>query len=131
VVTYPLQQGSLSEQSTTQLLREALEETKQLARLEVRLAQNELHEDVRGLKWAAGLFALAAALFIVALSMFDLAVVLALGGTVSAALIVAGIVLVEVAVLALIGYRLLPKVPLERTRARWSADVRALKEHVT
>jgi hypothetical protein len=131
VVTHHWHPEPLEEQSTTDLLRQTLEETKQLARLEVRLAQSELREDVRSLKWAGLLFAIAAALFVVALAMFDLAVVIALGGTASAALIVAGIVLVEVAVLAIAGYRLLPKVPLERTRARFAEDVRTLKEHMT
>ena len=119
------------EPSTPELLREALGDSRELVRLEMRLAQEELREDVRRIKFAAILLAIAAALFIVALAMFDLAVVLALGGTVSAALIVAFIVLAEVAILGLWGYRKLPKVPLERTRSRLAMDVQALKEQVT
>ena len=117
--------------STPELLREALVDTKELVRLEMKLAQEELREDVRRIKGAGILLAIAAALLIVALAMFDLAVVLALGGTVGAALLVAFIVLGEVAVVGFWGYRKLPKVPLERTRSRLATDVQALKEQVT
>jgi uncharacterized membrane protein YqjE len=119
------------ELSTSELVRQALDESRELVRLEVRLAQQELRDDVRKLKWGGILIAFAGAMFIVALAMFDLAVVLALGGTANVALIIAFIVLGEVAVLALVGYRLLPKVPLERTRQRLATDVHALKEQVT
>jgi uncharacterized membrane protein YqjE len=127
----PPAEFSTPELSTPELLRQVVDESKELVRLEVKLAQEELREDVRKLKWAGILLAIAVALFIVALAMFDLAVVIALGGTVNAALIVAFIVLAEVAVIGFIGYRQLPKVPLERTRSRLATDVRALKEQVT
>lgn len=119
------------EPSTPELFREALTDSRELVRLELRLAQEELREDVRRMKFAGILLAIAGALFIVALAMFDLAVVLALGGTVSAALLVAFIVLGEVAIVGLWGYWKLPKVPLERTRSRLAMDVQALKEQVT
>jgi uncharacterized membrane protein YqjE len=121
----------MTDLSTPELLRQAIDESKELVRLELRLAQEELREDVRRMKGAGILLAIAVALFIVALAMFDVAVVIALGGTVTAALIVAFIVLGEVAILGFIGYRLLPKVPLERTRSRLANDVRALKEQAT
>ncbi|MEO8183552.1 MAG: phage holin family protein [Deltaproteobacteria bacterium] len=127
----PIPIETVTELSTPELLRQALDETKELVRLEIKLAQAELHEDVRKLKVAGILLAIAGALFIVALAMFDVAVVFALGGTASAAVIVAFIVLAEVAVVGFIGYRQLPKVPLERTRSRLATDVRALKEQVT
>jgi uncharacterized membrane protein YuzA (DUF378 family) len=122
---------STPELSTPELLREALDESKELVRLELKLAQEELREDVRKLKGAGILLVIAGALFIIAMAMFDVALVFALGGTASAALIVAFIVLGEVAIVGFIGYRQLPKVPLERTRSRWATDVRALKEQVT
>lgn len=131
MATRPLPTDPSAEVSTPELLREALGESKELLRLELKLAQEELREDVRKLKGAGILLAIAGALFIVALAMFDVAVVLALGGTVSAALIVAFIVLAQVAIVGFIGYRQLPKVPLERTRSRLATDVRALKEQVT
>jgi len=120
-----------TELSTPELLRQVLDQSKELVRLEIKLAQAELHEDVRKLKVAGILLASAGALFIVALGMLHVAVVIALGSTASAAVIVACIVLAEVAVVGFIGYRQLPKVPLERTRSRLATDVRALKEQVT
>jgi uncharacterized membrane protein YqjE len=122
---------SMTDLSTPELLRRALDDSKELVRLELRLAREELREDVQHMKGAAILLSIAAALFIVSLSMFDVAVVFALGGTVKAALIVAFIVLGEVAIVGFIGYRLLPKVPLERTRARLATDVQSIKEQAT
>jgi Flp pilus assembly protein TadB len=121
----------VAELSTPELLRQSLDESRELVRLEIRLAQEELREDVHKLKAAGILLALAAALFIVALAMLHLALVFALGGTLGAALLVAFIAVLEVAIAGFIGYRQLPKVPLERTRSRWATDVRALKEQVT
>jgi len=121
----------ISDIHTAELLRQTLAQTRELVRLELELAQRELREDARRLKWATILLALGGALFIVALAMFDVAVVFALGASVRTALIVAFIVLAEVAVLGFFGYRQLPKVLLERTRARLSTDVRALKEQMT
>jgi hypothetical protein len=112
-------------------LRQALDESRELVRLELALAHQELRDDAQKLKWAAILLGIAGALCIVALAMFDVAVVFALGGTASAALIVAFIVLAQVAIVGLLGYRQLPKVALERTRARWATDLRALKDQVT
>ena len=128
---YPLEAERLAELHTPELLRQALDQSRELVRLELELAQRELREDARKLKWAGLLLVMAGAMFIVALAMFHVAVVFALGATASAALIVAVIVLTEVAVLGFFGYRQLPKVPLERTRARLSTDVRALKEQIT
>jgi uncharacterized membrane protein YqjE len=113
------------------LLRQTLAESRELVRLEVKLAQEELREDVSQLKGAGILLATAGALFIVALAIFGVAIVFALGGTASAASSVGFILLAGVAIVGLIGYRLLPKVPLERTRSRLTTDVRALKEQVT
>ena len=128
---HALEAQPLAELHTPELVRQALDQTRELVRLELELAQRELREDARRLKWASILLAMAGALFIVALAMFDVALVFALGASASAALIVAFIVLAEVAVLGFFGYRQLPKVPLERTRARLSTDVRALKEQIT
>jgi uncharacterized membrane protein YqjE len=116
--------------SASELGRQALDETKELVRLEVALAREDLRSELQRAKTAAILFGIAAALVIVALALFDVAVVIALGNTVAAALGVAFLVVAEVAVLAFVGYRKLPKTPLQRTRERLTADIRELKEHV-
>ena len=115
---------------TAELVRQTLDETKELVRLEVALAREDIRSELKQLKTAGILLGIAAALAVVAIAMLDVAVVIALGNTVSAALIVALIVVVEVAVIGFIGYRKLPKAPLQRTRERLTSDVRELKEHV-
>lgn len=116
--------------STGDLLRQTLEETKELVRLEVALAREDLRTELKQAKTAGILLGIAAALAVVAIAMFDVAVIIALGNTVTAALIVAFLVVAEVAVIGFIGYRKLPKAPLQRTRERLTSDVRELKEHV-
>ncbi len=115
---------------TAELLRQTLDETRQLARLEIKLAREELGEDLLQLKRAAILIGIAAVLGIVAIALLDVAVVIALGGTVGAALLIAGIVFAEVAIIGYVGYRYLPKTPLQRTRARLSADLQTIEEHL-
>lgn len=115
---------------TGELVRQTLEETKELVRLEVALAREDLRAELKQAKTAGILLGIAAALAVVAIAMFDVAVIIALGNTVTAALIVAFLVVAEVAVIGFIGYRKLPKAPLQRTRERLTSDVRELKEHV-
>ena len=112
--------------STGELLRQTLDETKELVRLEVALAREDLRSELKRAKTAGillGMERLAGLLSVTA-------VIIALGNTVSAALIVAFLVVAEVAVFGFIGYRKLPKAPLQRTRERLTSDVRELKEHV-
>jgi uncharacterized membrane protein YqjE len=115
---------------TSELVRQTLDETKELVRLEVALARQDLRSELARVKTAGILLGIAAALAVVAIAMFDVAVIIALGNTVTAALIVAFLVVAEVAVIGFIGYRKLPKAPLQRTRERLISDVRELKEHV-
>ncbi len=78
---------------TAELVRRALEETKELVRLEVKLAQEELRQDVLRVKMTA-LFAVLASLFLVlVVSTLVVALILALGGSPGNALFVAAILL--------------------------------------
>jgi uncharacterized membrane protein YqjE len=116
--------------STGELLRQTLDESKELVRLELALAREDLRSELKQVKTAGILLGIAAAFAVVAIAMLDVAVIIALGNTVTAALIVALLVVLEVAVFGYLGYRKLPKVPLQRTRERLTSDVRELKEHV-
>ncbi|MEY2936025.1 MAG: hypothetical protein RL033_6774 [Pseudomonadota bacterium] len=116
--------------STSELLRQTLDETKELVRLEVELARQDVSSELKQVKAAGILLGIAAAFAVVAVAMLDVALIIALGTTVTAALVVALIVLLEVGVLGYLGYRKLPKAPLQRTRERLTSDVRELKEHV-
>lgn len=88
-----------------------------VVRAELDRVRAEVRADVRDVKRGGILLAIALVLFTVALSMFDLAVVIALGGTVDEALIIAFIVVAEVLVIGYLGYRRLPKVLFERFRS--------------
>ena len=118
------------ELSAGELGKRAIDDTKELVRLEVALAREDFRAELGRIKSAGILLGIAAALGIVALAMFDVAVIIALGNDVRAALIVAFMVVAEVLVLGFIGYRKLPKAPLQRTRERLTSDIRDLKEHV-
>jgi nitrogen fixation/metabolism regulation signal transduction histidine kinase len=115
--------------STTELLKEAIDEARELARLEVALAKNEAFAELRDLKTSAIAFGVAfvAALLGVALLLTALAV--ALGGTI-AALIIGGVLLVIGGGAALVGLSKLPEEPLAETRRRLKEDVKQLKERV-
>lgn len=90
---------------TSELQRQSLAQTKALVGLELGLARQQLLQEIRQRKSAGVLLGIAGVLAIVAVAMFDVAVVIALGNTVTAALIVAFIVVAEVALLAFLGYR--------------------------
>ncbi len=115
---------------TGELVRQILEETKELVRLESKLARQEVRDDLLQLRSAAILLTAAAVLANIVLSTLVLALVFALGGTAVVALIAALVLAAAGAVLALLAYKKLPKEPLHRTRARLKSEVTQLKEHI-
>jgi hypothetical protein len=116
--------------STTELVREALEETKELVRIEMKLAREEVRDDVLQLKAAAILIGVASVLGILALASLLVALVLGLGGGVVEALLVAAALALICGILVAVAYRSIPKVPLERTRSRLKTNVNQFKEHI-
>jgi len=112
------------------LVREVLDESKELVRIEIELAKVEVEKEISQAKKAAVLFGAALATMVLMLCMLSMALVFALGGTALAALGVAAGLLVVSGAAAAIGYSMLPKNPLERTRKRLKSDVNQLKEHV-
>ena len=120
----------LEETSTADLVKEAMDEAKELVRLEVELAKEEVIEELHQVKRASITFAIAFACAVLALCMLAVALVLALGGTPLAALVVAaGFILIGGSA-TLIGYAMLPKAMLTKTRDRLENDVNQLKEHI-
>lgn len=115
---------------STELMRQVLGETRELVRLETRLARDELQADVLQLRTAAILGGAALLLALLTLSTLVIAVVLALGGSAAIAFIVAGVLLLGASVLAGVAYQRLPKPALARTRERLNSDVTQLKEHI-
>lgn len=116
--------------STPELVRQTMEETKELVRIEVSLARCELRDDLMQLKMVAIVGSVALVVALLMLSTLVLTIVLALGGTALAALIATGVLALASGVMAAFAYKQFPKVPLERTRARLRSDINQLKEHV-
>jgi uncharacterized membrane protein YqjE len=122
--------SSLDAVPTTELMRQVLEETRELVRLEARLARDELSADVVQLKSAAILAAAAGVLALLALAGLVMSLVLALGGEALVALLVAVGLLLVASVAAGVAYQRVPKPPLARTRERLKSDVTQLERHI-
>lgn len=121
---------ALDETPTTELMRQVLDETRELVRLETRLARDELQGDLVQLKSAAIFGGSALLLGVLTLSTLVVAVILALGASAGVAFIIAAALLLGACVLAGVAYQRLPKPPLARTRERLTSDVTQLKEHI-
>ncbi len=126
----PPERLPLEEASTADLVREALDEAKELVRLEVAIAKDEVKKEMKQAKAAAIAFGVALAAALVMLSLLAVAIVLAAGGTVVAALIVAAAFLVVAGAGAAAGYAAVPKKPLDHTLSNVKRDVTQLKEHI-
>lgn len=120
---------TLEEASTADLVREALDEAKELVKIEVALAKDEVKKEVAQMKRAAIGFGIGLVFSVLFLTTMATALVLALGGTALVALAVAGGFLLIGGIAAYAGYAMMPKKPLERTRHRLETDVNQLKEH--
>jgi hypothetical protein len=123
-------QEPLDESSTGDLIKEALVEAQNLVRLEVKLAKEDVKSEVKSVSRAAIGFGVAAASSLMMMTMLAVALVLAIGPSPWAALLVAGGFLVVCAVAGIVGYTQIPKNPLARTRERMESDVNHLKEHI-
>jgi uncharacterized membrane protein YqjE len=116
---------------TGELMKRVVQEARELVKLEVELAKAELKEHVARTKRAAVAGGLAVLCLFLCTSALVVALVLALGGTVEVALLVAlGLVLVG-GILGWAAYALVPKSLLDRTRAHAKNDVNEFKEHAT
>jgi uncharacterized membrane protein YqjE len=115
---------------TGALLREAIDETRTLMKLEVALAKQEVKEDLNDIKMSGIALGAAGVLGIVGLSMLALGLVLAIAATWACALLVGAAFLLLAVVAAYVGYSKLPRKPLERTKKRLETDLQQLNEHV-
>jgi uncharacterized membrane protein YqjE len=116
--------------STADLVREAMDGGRELVRLEVALAKEEMKAELKHVQRAAIGIGVAVASMVLVLCLLSVALVLALGGTAVVALLIALVFLVIGGIGGLVGYGMLPKAPLERTRHRLEKDVHQLKEHI-
>ncbi len=118
------------DEPTADLIREALDETRDLVRLEVALAREELKAELTQAKTGGFALGSAAAAGIAAFTMFMVTIALAFAIKWLAALIIGGVLLAMAGALALGGWKLMPKEPLGETRERIGSDLKQLKERV-
>jgi uncharacterized membrane protein len=116
--------------STGDLIREAVDETRSLLKAEVALARDEFRAEVKEFKVAVAALAAAALLLVLGLAFLLMSLILSIPPHWLSALI-AGLILVALAAGAgLLGYSLIPKKPMEKTKERLETDVHMLKERV-
>jgi hypothetical protein len=118
------------EPPVTDLIREVIGEGRELVRIEVALARDELGREMAAAKTSAIAFGCAAAVAVTALTMFVVALVLALRGGWAGALVAGAILLAAALGLGLAGWSALPKKPLEQTKGRLRAEVKQLRERM-
>ena len=118
------------EMSTSQLIKEAIDETRQLVKLEVELAKDEVRQELADAKRSAIMFGVAAVAALLAAAMLFVALALAIFPGPVPALIIGAVLIAAAAALGFVGYKKVPKNPLERTRRRLETDTRVIKEGV-
>jgi hypothetical protein len=116
-------------QSMAELVGRTLEDAKQLARAELELAKQDLRAEVKSATRAAIDFAVAFASAWLVIASLVLMVCLATGSALLA-LGFAILFLVAGATFAMLGWKTLPKKPLDPTRKRVESDMDKLKEHL-
>jgi uncharacterized membrane protein YqjE len=121
---------ALETMPTTVLVKEMFGETRKLVKVEVALAVQDAKGELRKAKRAGIAAGIGLVTSILMLAMLCVAVVLAFGGTVLAALLVAAALFVITAGVGLYAYSAAPKKPLEHTRRRFESDLEELKEHI-
>ncbi|WP_438026105.1 phage holin family protein [Sorangium sp. So ce233] len=118
------------ESGLVDLVRDAIQDTQELIKIEIALAKNETKQDITKLRNAAIAFGVAFAAAILMLAMLLVAAALALGGAVPA-LVIAGALLVTAAIAGLVGYRAIPREPpLDATKEHAQAQANLLKEEI-
>lgn len=120
--------GKNEDAPLAELLRDALGDARELVKLEVELATDEMKQHAAEAMRAAVAFGVAFAAALVALSLFAVALVLALGGTAAIAAAVGGGFVAVGGAAAAFGYSALPKRPMEATRSRVRSDMELIKE---
>lgn len=115
---------------TSELFREAVDETRELVRLEVALAKEELRSELTRAKFGGIALGAGAGAALCGVTMCFVAIAAAFAWVWLAALIIGGILLVLAGTLAYGGFQALPKRPLEETKERIESDLKQLKERV-
>lgn len=123
-----LAQRPADEESAGELVRDAIEETRELVRLEVALAREELKTEVAQAKAGAIAMAVAATAAVSGCTLCLVAIAAAFSAIWLAALIIGAILLVGAGAAALLAWKAMPKRVMGGTRERLQTDVKQLKE---
>jgi hypothetical protein len=121
----------LEREPTRQLVHEAIDQARELVRLEVALARSEIESELSRAKAGAIALSGAAAAAVASLTLFLVAAALAFAHKSWAALSMAAGLLLVVVALGIAGYKLLPKPPIAETTKRIASDLNRLKERIT
>ncbi len=116
------------ELSTVRLMQEALDEARELTRLEVALARQEVMAELRQVQSSAIAFGGSAAAVLAAFIMCMVAIALAFSAPWAAALVIAAVLLCIGGALGVAAFRSLPAKPLAKTKQRIEEDMKLLKE---
>jgi len=112
--------------STADLIKAAVEEARELVKLEMELAKNDVQAELTRVRSAAITFGIAAVALNAAVALALFAVAVVSQAEVAVALIMAGVLFVIAGTGAYMGYRSLPQRVLERTRGRLESDIHEL-----
>jgi hypothetical protein len=112
------------------LIREAVEETRELVRLEIALARAEVAREIALAKTAGVAIASATVSVVSSFTLFLVALASAFGNAGFAALVLGCVLLATAVVLGFIGYKALPRALLGETRERLRSDLQQVKEHL-
>jgi uncharacterized membrane protein YqjE len=123
------EQDRIRSMPTAALLRQAISEVKLLAKAEVLHAKQELREELQAARVAFVLLGVCLGIGLCGLSVLFVAIGLALPlSEVAATLTMAGLLIVTAAACGAIGYRRLPKKPLQSTQRRLKEDLSTVRE---
>jgi hypothetical protein len=115
---------------TTDLVREALVEARELVRLEVALAREDVTSKLAAAKRSCIAFGVAAAAALMALTLFAVAIVLAVPVPWAGALVVGGALVILAAALSALGWGLRPKQVFDKTKGRLESGFEEAKERL-
>jgi hypothetical protein len=113
---------------TVQLIRDALDEGRELVRLEIALAREEVTTELRQARASAMVCGGAAVVAIASITMFMVSIALAFSAPWLAALVIGAILLCIAGALGFAAYKARPAKPMAQTKARIEADLAQLKE---
>jgi hypothetical protein len=115
---------------TGELVREAVDDARRLIRLEIQLARDDLKRELVALRTSGIVLGASAVAAIVGLSLVLVAIALAVFPGPVPALLIGVLLLAGAGLGASMGFKVLPKKPLDDTRRRLETNIDAVREQV-